>query len=367
MVLLYRELYEAYRSVAKGKRGATNQEAFLYNLEDKLFDLMRRLYLNEFMPSPLRQKKLYVPKPRIAQVPGLEDKIVQHLICDGQTYFNLTNSLIPEATANTRGRGTDYARKMLARQCQSFWAKYHCRPFVIKADIHGFFAHILIERAKELLNKYEQDKDIRMIMFLFLNLLERGLPLGLQQSQLIANLYLSELDHITKERWHFHYYARHMDDFYILSPTKEPLEEYLAWLEEYLSSIGLDLNPKTGIFYGEFDYLGFHVIMTDTGKVVFRMDKSKRKKKNRHLKKMVKDLESGILTPDQFAIKYFGWRQHALKGDTRNMVRATDAKLDARLQEIGYRLFIIPHKKGKVRWRVKVIQMKEDNYVEKTR
>lgn len=358
MVLNYRIIYDAYKRQARGKRGAPNQEVYLYYLEEYLFDLLLRLMMDEFMPSPLRLKRLYVPKPRIAQVPTKEDKIVQHLICDGPTYFNLTRSLTPEATANTRGRGTDYARVLLKKQLRSFWAKYRCRPWILKADIHAFFASIPVENVKELIERYEDDPQVRSIMFRFLNLLDRGLPLGLQQSQLLANLYLSELDHLVKERWHFHYYARHMDDFYILSENQESLVAFMRWLEDYLESIGLELNPKTGIFYGEFDYLGFHVLMTETGKIVFRMDKSKRRKKNRHLNLMVTQLGSGILTPEMFETKYFGWRQHALKGNTRNMVLATDRRLNTRLRDIGYRLDIVPFPKGKVRWRVKVTPIK---------
>ena len=191
-------------------------------------------------------------------------------------------------------------------------------------------------------------------MGLFLDMQPRGLPLGLRQSQAIANLYLSQLDHLTKEQWHFRYYQRHMDDFIVLSLTPEPLYRYLDWLTEYLAGRGLELNPKTAIRHNRFEYLGFEYSMTDTGKVIMRMAKGKRKKKNRHLKKMVSDLAAGKLTPEKFAEKYFGWRLHALKGNTGSMVRATDRKLNERLNKIGYRLRIVGHDGGKVHWRVVV-------------
>ena len=132
------------------------------------------------------------------------------------------------------------------------------------------------------------------------------------------------------------------------------MEIYLQWLEEYLAGIGLELNPKTGITFNRFDYLGFEYRMTETGKIVVRMAKGKRAKKNRHLRRMVAELERGEITPEKFAERYFGWRLHALKGNTRNMVRSTDRRVNARLNQIGYQLRIVKHQGGKVHWRVVV-------------
>jgi len=352
--LSQRNICIAYSDAAKGKRDQPNHQRIRYELEAWSFDLQESLICETFRPSPMRLKSIIFPKPRVAQVPNVRDKVVQNLIFNGETYFDLTRSLIPEATANTRGRGTDYARDMLKRQLQSFWAKYHVQPWILKADIHGFFGSIPVEGAAALVERYVQDPKARWIMIQFLKMQPRGLPLGLRQSQALANLYLSELDHITKERWHFHYFQRHMDDFLILSPTPEPLRQYLEWLTEYLDGIGLELNPKTAITFAKFEYLGFEYRMGETGKVTMRMAKGKREKKNRHLRFMVEQLRQGKLTPEKFAEKYFGWRLHALKGNTRNMVRSTDRRLNERLNKIGYQLRVVPHKAGKVHWRVVV-------------
>ena len=354
MDLSYRNICLNYNDAAKGKRNQPNHQRIKYELEWWCFDLQDSLVNETFVPGNMRLKKIMFPKPRIAQVPNVRDKTVQNMIFNGETYHDLTYSLTPEATANTRGRGTDYARQLLKRQLQSFWAKYHVRPFALKADIHGFFASIPVEGAAALIERYATDRKAKWVMHLFLGLQPVGLTLGLRQSQALANLYLSELDHITKEKWHFRYYQRHMDDFLVLSPTVEPLERYMEWLEPYLAEKGLELNPKTAITYARFEYLGFEYIMTETGKVIMRMARGKRKKKNRHLKLMVSQLGAGKLTPEKFAEKYFGWRLHALKGNTRNMVRSTDRRINQRLNQIGYQLRIVPHKGGKVHWRVVV-------------
>lgn len=186
---------------------------------------------------------------------------------------------------------------------------------------------------------------------------ELGLPLGLQQSQLLANLYLSEFDHRIKERWRMKYYGRHMDDFYILSDSKKKLEEILAWTHVYMDSIGLKLNPKTCICYRKFDYLGYRFIISDSGKIVIRLSKDKLKSKRRHLRKMVNDLSDGAITPKRLEVAYFGWRQHAVKAKNgRTQILNMDAYLNDMLNKIGYRLIIYKHPKGKIRWRVAVTE-----------
>lgn len=354
MDLSNKNIVTNYFEAAKGKREQPNHQRIRYQLEDWSFALQASLEDGTFRPSPLRTKKILFPKPRVADVPGVKDKTVQNIIFNSETYEDLTRSLIPEASANTVGRGTDYARALLKRQLQSFRAKYRAQPWILKADIHSFFASIPVEGVAGIVRRYVRDEKTREIMLQYLTLQPRGVPLGLRQSQALANLYLSELDHIAKEKWHFRYYGRHMDDFYILSPDPERLRSFLAWLEGYLAGIGLELNPKTAITFAWFEYLGFEYRITETGAVVMRMAKGKREKKNRHLRRMVRELGDGKMTPEKFAERYFGWRLHALNGDTGSMVRNTDRRMNERLNKIGYQLRITKHKGGNVHWRVVV-------------
>ena len=84
------------------------------------------------------------------------------------------------------------------------------------------------------------------------------------------------MDHKLKEQFRCKYYGRYMDDFYIFSDSYEELEILLDWIKDYTRSIGLELNPKTAIITGDIDFLGFSFRLTTTGKVVVRMQKSKK-------------------------------------------------------------------------------------------
>ena len=77
----------------------------------------------------------------------------------------------------------------------------------------------------------------------------RGLPLGALTSQLLANVYLDQLDHYVKDTLGVRQYVRYMDDFVILHHDKRELWRIFADVRDYLAyELHLTLNSKTRIF-----------------------------------------------------------------------------------------------------------------------
>ena len=336
----YEQLKIAWEDASRGKRNAPNQQRYRYDLEDNLYALLDDLETGSFTPSPLREKPIYYPKFRIAQVPSLEDKIVQHACIDGYGYQVLTKPIIREASACLRQRGEKYAVKLFRSQLRHFYNQHGCRPLILKCDIHSYFASIPHDRVEALIARYVRDETVRRVLLKFVRMTDRGLPLGLQQSQLLANLYLSEMDHALKERHGVKLYGRYMDDFYIMSDSREELQRLLAWIKDYLASIGLGLNPKTAIFEGNVDYLGYTFGMAPTGKIVMRLRKGKVKTQKRRVRKLAEMLGRGEITAEYAGESYHGWREHASRGDCRNMIRAMDKRYAEALRKVGYRLII---------------------------
>jgi len=330
-------LYDAYKEESLGRRNSANHHKFTYDLEENLYGLIDRMNDWTFQPSDLRLKTIHYPKKRVAQIPSKEDKVVQHAICDYIAYAPLVSPLLPCTSANTRGRGTDYGIKMMRRDFTNFFREYHTPPYILKCDIHNFFGSIPHDRAKELIRRYITDATIINILdkFIDLNKTDVGLPLGLQQSQLISNLYLSDMDHILTEDMGNNYYGRHMDDFYIFSNSKEHLEDLWKWIDGYVQSIGLELNPKTGITYRSTEYLGYKIFISDSGKVISRLQNNKKKTKRHQLRKLVKELSEGKITAERLAASYQGWRQYASKGNTHNMILSMDNYLNGQLSPLG--------------------------------
>lgn len=81
-----------------------------------------------------------------------------------------------------------------------------------------------------------------------MRLFDKGMPIGNLTSQLLANIYLNELDQFCKQELRIKYYIRYMDDFIILHHDKQHLHRVKMEIEHFLNnSIKLHLNSKTCI------------------------------------------------------------------------------------------------------------------------
>ena len=72
----------------------------------------------------------------------------------------------------------------------------------------------------------------------------RGLPIGNLTSQMFANLYLSDFDKYITEELGFKCYGRYVDDFYIVSTSKEALLNAVPKIREKLKEFEVILHPK---------------------------------------------------------------------------------------------------------------------------
>lgn len=329
----------AWRSAVQVNSEMENKMRFKYNLIPNLFKIKNEFNNGTFVPTQFRTQIIWFPKKRIVQVPAIRDKILQHGVCDNYLTARLTAPLIKETCACVEERGTIYASDILKKQLRSYYKEHGQNFYVLKCDIKSYFASIPHWRVKELINRYVDDEDVKRIVFRFVDMLPVGLPLGLQQSQLIANLYLSDLDHKCKELLGAKYYGRYMDDFYIISDSREYLEKCLEYIRGYVESIGLKLNPKTGIFKNKIEFVGFTYFIAETGHVVKMIAKGKKRSKRRHLNKMIRQIDEGKLTIEKFVESYQGWRAHALQGDCAKLVAIWDSVVTDVCEEHNYKIY----------------------------
>lgn len=338
MVFSYTMLYQAWKDTVVQSSEQTNKAKFKYYITPHLMKLLKELETGTFKPRPFRNQHVWIPKERDVQVPAIRDKIVQHAMCDNYLNEALTKPLIKETGACLVGRGTQYSSKILKGQLWNYYKSFGNKFYVLKCDVHSYFASIPHDRLYKVIDRYVEDEQVKDIMKKFIELLPVGLALGLQQSQLLANLFLSGLDHFCKEKLRTKYYGRYMDDFYIISNDRSYLESCWREIEKYLGGIGLSLNPKTCITENKLDFIGFTYSVTNTGEVIQRLCSKKKASKRRHIKKMLRQVSCGELTVESFAEKYNGWRVHALEGDCYKLVSKWDEWVVAEIESLGYHL-----------------------------
>ncbi len=156
--------------------------------------------------------------------------------------------------------------------------------YVIRTDISGFYESIPQEKLLPMVNdntllSYKSKAFIRVILELFEGqkdttkiMLGRGVPRGIGISAYLSELYMRSLDQSIKQREEVIFYARYVDDIFIICkslPVGKKLTEYYADLQAMFAQQGLflklpaekkchliDLTVKDTIIE-PFDFLGY--------------------------------------------------------------------------------------------------------------
>ena len=287
-------LYAAYKTARVGKRskpGTAQYEANALACTERLSYILRN---KTYIPSKFETFYVYEPKKRLVQAPAFVDKVVQHALVDNILYDAITRSFIQDSFASQMWKGMHVGLNRLREQMQEYYRKRKGRDeaarraaglpyrpreewdyasgWILKADVHHFFASIDHDILKKKLRRRVVDDQVFELMCTYIDSTE-GLPLGYQTSQLLALMYLDEFDHWVKETLHAKYYGRYMDDFYIIHEDKADLQKCLDQIEQKIHGLKLELNGKTAIFplKNGINFLGFHTYLDDGGGVIMKL------------------------------------------------------------------------------------------------
>lgn len=318
-------LYDAYLEARRGKRkkvSTAQYEANVLQCTEKLAYILRT---KKYVPSKFEIFYVYEPKKRLVQAPAFVDKVVLHAVTDNIMYEALTKSFIRDNHASQKGKGTHDGVMRLKGHMLDFYRKHKTTEgWVLKGDVRHFFASIdhglLKSKLWSIIEKRKIDPQIYELLCTYIDT-TTGLPLGYQTSQLLALMFLDEFDHLIKEKYRIKYYGRYMDDFYLIVPTKKQAQQLLKEIREYMASVKLELNQKTGIFQlrNGIDFLGFHTYLTETGGVVQKLRRDSIQRMRSKTKYWAKAYPAGEVTRKQIIDSFKAWDTHAAHGDTYSL------------------------------------------------
>ena len=315
-------LYAAYLEARSGKRKKVSTAQYEANALACTEKLSRILASKTYIPGKFETFYVYEPKKRLVQAPAFVDKVVLHAVTDNILYEAVTKSFIRDNYASQKGKGTHDGLMRLKQFMVDYYRQYGtAEGWVLKCDVHHFFASIdhdkLKVKLKALLDRRGVDPQIYELLCIYIDT-TAGLPLGYQTSQLLALLFLDEFDHILKEKYGVKRYGRYMDDFLAIHPSKEFLKNLLADFRVFMSSYGLELNEKTGIFplRNGIDFLGFHSYLTESGAVVQKLRKDGIERIKKNIKIWRVEYPAGNITKEKILEKFGSWDAHAAHGDT---------------------------------------------------
>lgn len=281
------------------------------------------------------------PKYRIIMSENLNDKIVNHLISKYVLQPLIYPLLVSSNVATRKNKGSEAAFHYLKFYINKL--KRKGKVYVLKCDISKYFYHmdhqIILDKLRKLIvdddifllikdiidstdeeyvnqcihkiihqEKYKINKDSYLIKELDsipYYELGKGLPIGNMSSQILALLYLNDMDHFIKEVLGIHYYIRYMDDFLLFSGNKEYLNICKDKIEKFLYHEKLVFNKKTSIWDMNkgIKFLGYHFVLNSNILEILPVYENKYR-----IRRHIKDLkENNIFKYYRSIISYHGY------------------------------------------------------------
>ena len=324
-VINFDALYRAMMHCANGVRwkagtarylenGLTNTQKLIYELSSGTYRLGKQMHFT-----------IYEPKEREVVALHLRDRQVQRALLDNYLYEELTRHYIYDNVSCQKGKGTKAAvnrlKVMMIKAHRLYGNDYYIHLF----DIRHFFASTSHKVAKATIRRKVRDnwacEMVDMLIDSFPG--NRGIGLGSDIAQFIELSVLDDLDHFIKERLHERFYLRYMDDFLIISDSKDKLREDKRAIEGELEKIGLVLHPKKTFIVPirrGFKWQGFRFRQTETGKIIMTIDKAKIYHERRKLKRMVRLCKAGRLPKETADASLECWAAHAKIGNDYKVI-----------------------------------------------
>ncbi len=274
-IVTWDNLVRAAKNAQRGKRYHDQVLRFNYDLEKNLMKLQQELLNHSYWPGDYTCFEVFDTKRRYISAAPYRDRVIHHAVCQivmpifENTYTNKT-------FANRNGYGTHRAIQAL-----KYYAKRY--NYVFKADIRKYFPSIdhailkgllrkkikcpntlwLLDTIIDASNPQEEIVEYFPSDDLFTHIeRRRGIPIGNLTSQHFANIFLNPFDHFVIETLKCETYLRYVDDFVLLSDSKEQLQEWRIQIERFLEHNRLIIHPiKSQIFSVSkgITFLGYRV------------------------------------------------------------------------------------------------------------
>lgn len=345
-------LYDAYNRAKKGSDWKPQVQKFemMYLLE--LAPMQEDLKNMEYEFLPTTSFTLH-ERGKIRRITGeqISDRIVKHSLCDESLNPSIERFLIYDNGASIEGKGIDFSRRRLPAHLRKYYAQHGSNEgYILLIDFSKYYDNIRHDVLIELIEKYVTDEHSRWLLRktversrvdvsymsddeyenrlnrLFNSLIHQNidkklltgekfmakhLNIGDQVAQTAGISYPIRIDNYVKIVKGVKFYGRYMDDSYAIHESKEFLEELLEEIIEIAGELGITVNThKTRIckLSEHWRYLQVQYSLTDTGRVIQKINPKRLTAMRRKMKKLAPKL-----TEKEFTDWYKSWFKNHYK------------------------------------------------------
>lgn len=344
-------LYRAYKVSVKSSKWKETTQKFMMNFLRYIFEIQDDI-VNRTLQNGTMQEFTLHERGRIRPITSIQirDRIVRHVLCDDILLPEVKKHIIYDNCASIKGRGISQQRKRFEIHLHKYYKQYGNDGWILFGDFSKFYDNIIHEIAKqELLKLFDDDEFINWLLTLIFESfkidvsymtdeeyascmtdtfnkleyrkipkeqltgekwMEKSVNIGDQLSQVIGIYYPYRIDNYVKYVRSQKFYGRYTDDWYIMSPSKEELNDLLKHICEIANEYGIHINmKKTRIvkISGTYKFLQIKYTLTDNGKVIKRINPNRVTTMRRKLKKLTVKVVNGEVDYENVENTFRGW------------------------------------------------------------
>ena len=352
-------LYDAFWKARKGSHWKASVQRFRWELLEQVRKLQIELDNFQHGKPGAYQLSPYSKfivnergKTRAITALQIRDRVVKHVLNDVYLLPHIRPYLIYDNGASLKGKGVDFTRRRLIAHLESYFWEYGTNEgYIMTMDFSGYYDNIDHAEAIRIIGEYEHDEfAMRLVRQAFDSYnvdvsymtdeeyeeakvskfstvdyrlehhpeaeltgekyLYKSLSVGDQTSQITAILLPTEIDKLVTIVLGQKYYARYMDDLYVIARTKEELIKARESIEETARKLKLFINPKkTKILRLDrtFKFLQFKYYLASNGHVVVRINPKTVTRMKRKLKKLSVLFKNDKVPMDKIESLFRSW------------------------------------------------------------
>lgn len=340
-------LYDGFKRARKGSAWKPEVQLFSYNFLQEITNLQKELINGKYKTSEESSFIIHERgKARLIHGLRMRDRVVRHVFCDHILEPIIRSKLIYDNYASLTDRGIAMARKRFAQYLHKYYRKHGNKGYILMVDFSGYYDNVLHKPIKEMLDykltpkernflhhvldkskidvsylpqeeKCEETKFKSLDYYAIPKELktgkrywEKSLNIGDQTSQIFGVWYPTRIDNYVKIVRGIKHYGRYMDDLYIIAETKEELHDVLNGIKAEAKKLGIFIHERKTAIYklnGKFRFLQLQYSLTDSGRLIVKINPKRITAMRRKLKKLKPKVDSGVIPIEDIVNLYHSW------------------------------------------------------------
>ena len=275
----YWNLYRGLKNSVKGVKWKDSVAGYYANAMKRTWELHRDLMNGSYRISKYSIFKIHEPKEREIIATRLRDRQFQNALVENILYPEFVKKFTETNCACIKGRGTDYAIKLLKKELIDYYWEHHSnKGWVYQFDIHHYFPETSIRVAQKVVEQFINEKEALartcevLESFSFSEILQKLIRYGIDRKK--AENIAYRISSIRSRSVYLKYMGKQISEGQMMKRGKRYISDE-KFLKELLFSemrgIGLGSNISQLVMLAILDHLD-HVLLNRYGKHVRYMD-----------------------------------------------------------------------------------------------